>query len=68
MPIVPQFGAAGGPCAYACGHLQCQTLIQIAGSPCAKCGRRIGYGREYVLLEGGALQHVECPKDGKRDC
>jgi hypothetical protein len=61
MPIIPKFDKPGGPCSRPCGHNQCAVLIQIAGTPCAKCGRKIGYGREYVQIEGGALQHVECP-------
>lgn len=61
MPLVPKFGDPGGPCVRHCDHFQCQTLIQIAGTPCAKCGHRIGYGREYLEIEGGALIHAQCP-------
>jgi hypothetical protein len=62
MPFVPKFGEPGGPCDRVCGHYQCALLIQIAGTPCTNCGRKIGYGRAYVEHSDGTRQHVDCNK------
>jgi len=60
--IIPSPGKPGGPCDRACGHIACHEKFQIAGTPCSKCTRPIGFDIEFTRDdETGGLQHVVCP-------
>jgi hypothetical protein len=61
--MTPSPGKPGGPCEHPCGHPRCHEMFQTAGTPCAKCGRPIGFDIEFDLAEpNGKLRHVICPK------
>lgn len=74
--VVPDRGAAGGPCPGFCSHTDCGTQRAMAGAACAYCRREIGHSTRFYRVDeqpegswqqdSGAwssrLAHEECLK------
>jgi hypothetical protein len=65
MALICAPGAHGGPClAAGCSHIICAMKRDTARSKCARCGREIGYGKNFSRVGADGLVHESCK--GKR--
>lgn len=60
-PQLPRFATPGGTCVIPCNHTYCKLVLMMAAAPCARCGQKVGLGREFGEGVDGRLFHVECP-------
>lgn len=63
---LPKPGSTVGPCAEACGHLDCLETRKMAADNCHFCQTEIGYDRRFYLTDNG-LCHATCleERDGR---
>lgn len=59
--ILPEVGTRYGPCLKGCEHRDCNETRRIAESPCAICGKPIGYDtRFYSVGVKFIYEHASC--------
>lgn len=49
--VVPDRGAAGGPCPGFCAHADCSTQRAMAGACCAYCRQPIGHSTRFYRVD-----------------
>ena len=57
---IPPPGKPGGPCKQQCGHFRCHRNTALASSNCILCGKRIGFGRLFVMRDSWTCSHYSC--------
>lgn len=66
---LPAPGTEYGPCIEACSHIDCAASREQATSPCASCGKPIGYEVQFFqnhdehrvnLGAGREYEHARC--------
>ena len=63
---VPEPGSYLGPCIGTCPHPGRKALRQEAETRCSFCDQVIGYGRDYLILDGHP-QHHHCQPPQRDD-